>query len=98
MAMIATKLTQIFASLMAYYVCLTSCDFPLHLVQTPISVICSALCANPHMLELVVPLPLPKKERVCAEQVAKKLDLKTEFVSDSAFAVVVDEWRMIGTR
>ena len=41
---------------------------------------CSALCENPHMLELMVPLPLPKKERVCAEQVAKELDLKTELV------------------
>ena len=28
-----------------------------------------------------MPLPLPNKERVCAEQVARELDLKSEFVS-----------------
>lgn len=32
------------------------------------------------MLELMVPLPLPKKEQICAEQVAKELELQTELV------------------
>lgn len=40
----------------------------------------SLLCSNPDMMELMVPLPLSRREQACAEQEAHQLNLLTEMV------------------
>ncbi len=40
----------------------------------------SMMISNPNMWELMVPLPLPKREQRCAEEVACQLDLLTQLV------------------